>query len=155
MNNTLDIELEKFHKTLKGTLVVNKGLKGILHASHPDVKLLKQAHQITGTVRHSTSIQGMESTGTIQKAPSIKKTLQINKKNIGILNPATQISGNAIIPFTHEIEHYYGISDVVPMPYQKQILNTRGKLLDNNITVEAIPYYQTSNMYGDTVYIGG
>ena len=52
-------------------------------------------------------------------------------------------------------EIYDGEYTVKPMPYESQELETRDKLLQDNVVVLAIPYFETSNISdGLTVYIG-
>lgn len=52
-------------------------------------------------------------------------------------------------------EHYTGDTTVVPKPFEAQILQTKNKIVDENITVTEIPYFEVSNPYGTTVNIGG
>ena len=49
---------------------------------------------------------------------------------------------------------YEGDYTITPRPRSDQVLPTNGKLLDQDLTVLRIPYYQASNPKGDTVYIG-
>lgn len=52
-------------------------------------------------------------------------------------------------------EHYLGDYDVVP-GREKTVLETAAKVMDDDVTVHPIPYYQVSNNSGGTtVYIGG
>lgn len=51
-----------------------------------------------------------------------------------------------------EGEKYTGDYTVTPKTHP-QTLETAQKVLTADITVEAVPYYETSNLYGDTVYI--
>lgn len=53
-----------------------------------------------------------------------------------------------------DIERYEGDYIITPLAYTQQELETRNKLLEDNITVKEIPYYQVSNIDGTTVYIG-
>lgn len=52
-------------------------------------------------------------------------------------------------------ETYDGEYIVTPMPYESQTLETNNKLMLDDVTVNAIPYYETSNISGITIYIGG
>ena len=49
---------------------------------------------------------------------------------------------------------YEGPYTVIPVAFSDIPLQTRGKTLNNNITVKEIPYYETSNVSGLTIYIG-
>lgn len=52
-----------------------------------------------------------------------------------------------------EYEAYKGSYSVTPKVYE-QYLDTTNKIMKDDVTVEAIPYYETSNMKGTTVIIG-
>ena len=56
--------------------------------------------------------------------------------------------GGSVIPV------YTGAYDVTPDPDVMQTLLTAGKQMTENVTVQKIPYYETSNISGTTVYIG-
>lgn len=56
--------------------------------------------------------------------------------------------GGSVIPV------YTGAYDVTPDPDVMQTLLTAGKQMTENVTVQKIPYYETSNIDGTTVYIG-
>lgn len=49
---------------------------------------------------------------------------------------------------------YHGDYIVIPKVDIEQDLLTAGMLMEDDVKVRAIPYYETSNMYGKTVYIG-
>ena len=53
------------------------------------------------------------------------------------------------------IDVYDGEYIVTPIPYDAQTLETKNKVMANDVTVLAIPYYETSNISGITIYIGG
>ena len=50
-------------------------------------------------------------------------------------------------------EVYEGEYIVTPKAHESQTLETANKLLEENVLVLDVPYFQTSNEYGDTVYI--
>ena len=50
-------------------------------------------------------------------------------------------------------EHYQGEYIVIPSPSDNITLETEGKVMDDDVTVIKIPYYETSNITGKTVYI--
>lgn len=58
----------------------------------------------------------------------------------------------SVIVTKAEGEKYDGDYIVTPKT-RSQTLETANKVLTSDITVEAVPYYETSNLYGDTVYI--
>lgn len=48
---------------------------------------------------------------------------------------------------------YEGSYVVIPKAYQDQVLETQGLVMLNDVTVTRVPYWQTGNTSGDTVYI--
>ncbi len=48
---------------------------------------------------------------------------------------------------------YEGVYTVVPKAKTPTVLPTNGRTLADNITVQKIPFYETSNVSGETVYI--
>lgn len=51
---------------------------------------------------------------------------------------------------------YEGQYSVIPLPYVEQILRTKNTVLAEDVVVDPIPYYETSNTAGGyTVIIGG
>ena len=48
---------------------------------------------------------------------------------------------------------YDGEYIVTPKAYEDQTLATKNKRMKDNVTVKAVPYWETSNKYGETVYI--
>lgn len=59
-------------------------------------------------------------------------------------------AGGEIIP-----DYDGGAYDITPKPYESQTFETKGKRMMDDVTVRAIPYYETSNVSGITIYIGG
>ena len=49
---------------------------------------------------------------------------------------------------------YTGTYEVTPLPFAEQELRTENKVLSRNVVIHEIPYYETSNEYGKTIYIG-
>ena len=50
---------------------------------------------------------------------------------------------------------YEGPYEVTPRAHNETILETRNKLMADNVTVLEIPYWETTNPDGKTVYIAG
>ena len=65
------------------------------------------------------------------------------------------LSGNIVIPPEVPIPNYEGEYIVTPQPFNDEILETAGFRMAEDVTVLKIPYYQTSNETGYTIYIGG
>lgn len=48
---------------------------------------------------------------------------------------------------------YMGGYTVIPKANEPTVLETKGKRMTDDVTVTKIPYYETANPLGDTVYI--
>lgn len=71
------------------------------------------------------------------------------KEHFGIYLESHNIFSSA------DFETYHGQYEVTPLPLVEQILQTRNKIVTDNIVVAPIPYYETSNEAGGyTVIIG-
>ena len=63
--------------------------------------------------------------------------------------------GGEIVPVYADVDPYTGNYEVIPKT-TAQILETAQKLMTDDLTVKAIPYYEVSNNQGGlTVVIGG
>ena len=65
------------------------------------------------------------------------------------------VAGEITIPVAASIEDYKGSYVAVSKPFEVTILETEGLRMAQDVTIEQIPYYETSNESGYTVYIGG
>lgn len=61
--------------------------------------------------------------------------------------------GNVVYTIGGEAEPYTGSYEVTPKAFASQTLATAGKLMSRNVKVEAVPYYETGNVSGTTVFI--
>jgi len=48
---------------------------------------------------------------------------------------------------------YEGVYEITPSAHSAQLLKTAGCVMKNNVTVKIIPFFQTTNISGETVYI--
>ena len=74
----------------------------------------------------------------------------------GTLNAHNTLTGrlDTYIPKTGQ--QYKGLYEIKPLADYDVILKTKNKILEKDITVLKIPYYETSNTFdGLTVVIGG
>lgn len=73
----------------------------------------------------------------------------------GSMNTAnmTGTIGNGIVKYDSSTELYAGEYNVVPKAAEEQRLPCAGKKMEKDITVQRVPYYETSNDTGITVYI--
>lgn len=88
---------------------------------------ITQSNKINGQINGKINIVGALRTGDLSISPN--------------LNNPTPLS------------NYNGPYSIIPRT-EDQSLQTTNKALRENVLIESIPYYQTSNEYGDTVYIG-
>ena len=74
----------------------------------------------------------------------------------GGVNSLVEISGGLTIPTTASmIPAYDGAYEITPLPYTDTLMETSGKRMTDDVTVLAIPYYETTNESGGyTVIIG-
>ena len=70
----------------------------------------------------------------------------------GSIRPAVKLTGKVAISVDHE--YYVGEYNVTPK-IEQQILTTNDKLMADDITVKAIPFYEVSNPQGGTTFIIG
>lgn len=59
----------------------------------------------------------------------------------------------AKVVYTGDRKPYEGVYDVTPQAKSAVILPTKDRLLSRDVNVKKIPYYETSNQTGVTVYI--
>lgn len=73
----------------------------------------------------------------------------------GSMNTAnmTGTIGNGIVKYDSSTELYTGEYNVVPKAAEEQRLPCAGKKMKKDVTVQKVPYYETSNDAGITVYI--
>lgn len=117
---------------------------------------LKQVNKIEGflTPIYSIILNG-KLTPTDNRLVGELTSLQLNKL-VGTLKNNT-VHFNVILTIPPEVptENYTGNYVVIPKPFDEQTLKTAGLKMKNNVVVKEIPYYETGNESGYTVYIGG
>lgn len=68
----------------------------------------------------------------------------------GTLSKESGLSGKLGLP-GHAV--YAGDYNIIPKAFKTQVLETENKIMTNNVTVNEVPYFETSNETGTTVYI--
>jgi hypothetical protein len=121
------------------SLVNEVTLIGVINGSSELVGTIQSAHFLCGTINSEPTITGTISGGRVGN-------LQ------GVIQSNGTITGNIAIVGAEEI--YNGDYIVTPKTYP-QSLSTKNKLMKNDVSILEIPYYETSNLSGKTVYIGG
>ena len=89
-------------------------------------------------------------TGTLTSAvPTVLTGQLVSIENDNFLN------GNITTPSEVSVPNYQGEYVVTPKPFNDKVLQTNGFRMKDNLTILKIPYHQTSNETGYTIYIGG
>lgn len=84
---------------------------------------------------------------------TITGTLQTDINITGILTPNTNLSGTIINGEGTHKSNYSGSYELTPQT-EGQTIETKNKIMTDNIEINPIPYQEVSNQYGKTVYIG-
>lgn len=87
----------------------------------------------------------------------IRITGEINIQDTihGSLSSYEEFTSDITLPDVVDGRHYEGEYEVIPS-FDNQVLETRGLLMDDDVTVDAIQVSRTTNPSGGTtVYIGG
>lgn len=109
---------------------------------------------LNGTLNNGLLIKGSlnspKITGALKNAGNIK----------GFINAGLNIIGNiksdvlsGVLTIGSSYQDYSGAYDVTPQT-ESQTLPTENKVLRQDVLIKKIPYFETSNDYGKTVYIG-
>ena len=111
--------------------------------------IINSPSKLVGTIQSTNFLRG-----TINLMPTITGT--ISGGRIGNLQGVIQSSGTIVgsITIGGIEETYEGSYTVTPKTYP-QSLQTKNKLMKSDVSILEIPYYETSNLSGKTVYIGG
>lgn len=104
--------------------------------------------ELTGQIN---SIQTLR--GTISAPSTLKGAINTCPSLIGKINLKENLKGTIIVPSEH-YEHYQGKYNVTPKT-TSQTLHTANLVMDDDVIVLKIPYFETANETGKTVYIGG
>ena len=90
--------------------------------------------------------------GIVYTDERITGTVRSNGTVRGKVASDGMISGIVNYRQCHEVPVYSGNYVVVPKTHE-QFLATQNKLMAEDVDVKAIPYFETSNVSGTTVYI--
>lgn len=72
----------------------------------------------------------------------------------GTLSPIGTLSGELVVPQYLNAEEYPGPYVVTPRAHTPVELETQYKLMNDNVLVLKVPYYETTNLFdGKTAYI--
>lgn len=121
------------------SLINGVTLTGVINSSSELVGTIQSTHFLCGTINSTPTITGTISGGRVGN-------LQ------GVIQSNGTITGKIAI---RGVEETYNESYVVTPKVYPQSLHTKNKLMKADVSVLEIPYYETSNLSGKTVYIGG
>lgn len=122
---------------MNGTIEQSINLNGNINNSLNLIGSLENPNTITGSTE-----------GTLEIVGSLENELEI----VGSLIENNCINGELVLGGgTHAT--YGGSYEITPTS-SDQTLNTNDKIMTNDVLVGKIPYYETSNEYGKTIYIG-
>lgn len=96
-------------------------------------------------------------TGNIETNSCVVGGIISSANIIGTISSDTVLAGAfipSIVVREGELPDYDGPYTVIPESI-KQVLDTTNKSLRDDISINPIPYYDVSNQYGRTIYIGG
>ena len=99
--------------------------------------------EVNGSIAGTVILRGMS--GTLSRQGGIG----------GKLNGENRLNGTISIGagVEKDVPIYEGEYEVTPK-VTSQTLDTHGKKMTEDLVVKSIPYYETSNLWGNTVYIG-
>ena len=84
--------------------------------------------------------------GKIETTPILQGSIKKDTSLQGKLNYSSYEIYNA--------EKYKGEYNITPLAFKQQELKTKDKLLEENVIVKEVPFFEVSNTEGTTVYIG-
>lgn len=151
--NQAEMQLTEY-KILKASIEAPKTITIQLGASKdvPNKLNLKEVKTLKASISKSGNI-------AISMNPELGLKTILSKSSDflkGSLNKKYSLTGSFSLPVMQSSveDIYYGPYEVTPKS-KEQVLYTKDKILNNNVSVKKIPYYETSNLTGKTIYIGG
>ena len=109
---------------------------------------LNEQDVLSGALVDSRGISGSLSVSSIVSGSiSSPETLSANLSGMEVL------LADITLPRQVGGDPYQGDYVVTPKANSQTVLETRGKTMSENVTVVEIPYFETSNISGNTVYI--
>ena len=91
--------------------------------------------------------------GVIQAEDTLIGAVSKGSEIKGRLDTQSTLVGSVGFPKCDYPLAYEGEYDVIPKAYTMQTLDTNGKYMEDDVRVHEIPYFETSNVSGTTVYI--
>lgn len=114
-------------------------------------------HHVSADISCAANVSGNLSNnitiaGSVSETSTLSGTLSSTQSVGGTISNTVNVTGTLTIGGVADYPEYDGPYEVVPT-VEAQTLETAYTLLTDDVTVTAVPYYQVSNVSGDTVYI--
>lgn len=130
-----------------GVMYTDDTLRGIVGSESSIHGKLQTQGILVGSLGKESTIQGkLQTEGSLAGAVGGRSSIEGNVETMGFL------VGDVGFPSCAYPRSYEGDYEVTPKVYA-QMLDTDRKYMREDVTVKAIPYYETSNESGTTVYI--
>lgn len=88
--------------------------------------------------------------GLIEVEPELTGDIDVEIELTGDIDVEAELC--SVIAYSNA-KTYDGAYEVTPMADEEQVLVTAQKLMADDVTIHKVPYYETSNEHGITVYI--
>lgn len=123
---------------LNGTISTNIALNG----------KITPVLSLNGKVNNNLSIKG-----EISNREALKGKISSGLNVLGTIISNNTLNGTLTIGGSASLPDYSGSYEITPK-IDSQTMATQNKIMRRNVNIKAIPYFETSNLYGNTVYIG-
>ena len=122
---------------MNGYLDESINLSGNINQNINIIGSFSNSNQLKGVIQSNSMLQGEINSESIKLSGNLKIDNMTGALTLGIGTNTT----------------YGGEYEITPKS-STQTLNTNNKVLVENVKVKEIPYYETVNEYGKTIYIG-
>lgn len=117
--------------------------------------MINDSSNLDGNLHSSELVAYLDGNGLIATINSSNEIVgQLNSNNlVAYIQDSVNLVGVLNIEESGVYPTYSGSYEVVPKVISQK-LETKSKLMEDDVNIREIPYFETSNLYGDTVYIG-
>lgn len=114
---------------------------------------------ISGSISTIQTLEGsigavLDITGELSSSGQLSGEISSAGTLVGSLSSSQGLTGKLTIPSAIGVEVYDGEYEVTPKMFEGQTLATKNKLMEDDVVVLEVPYYEVDNTSGGTtVYI--
>jgi len=113
---------------------------------------------LNGTINPVLSLNGkvnnnLSLKGEISNREALKGKISSGLSVLGTIISNNTLNGSITIGGSASLPDYSGSYEITPK-VDSQTMATQNKIMRRNVNIKGIPYFETSNLYGNTVYIG-